>query len=186
MNKIIKAFVVVFAVALSFISNSCDKFDTFPLNIPFSIPNVITQGSTNPTGGSSTPFCISQSSTYSDYANDIEKLTFVEAAWRTDSVKNITSGDVTVTLKIAGGANLFQKVLSGINPANYKSPNAPFVLNLTPAEISALNTYLENYRANPSSAPCLEASVSAFVVSGTPPYYLKGIVDMVVEAETKL
>ena len=29
MNNIIKAFVVVFAIALSFVSNSCDKFDTF-------------------------------------------------------------------------------------------------------------------------------------------------------------
>ena len=47
MNKIIKAFVVVFAVALSFVSNSCDEFDTLPLNIPFSI-TVVTQGSNNP------------------------------------------------------------------------------------------------------------------------------------------
>ena len=37
MNKIIKACVVLFAVALSFVSNSCDKFDTLPLNVPFSI-----------------------------------------------------------------------------------------------------------------------------------------------------
>ena len=37
MKNIIKAFVLVFAVALSIVSNSCDKFDTFPLNIPFSV-----------------------------------------------------------------------------------------------------------------------------------------------------
>ena len=42
MNKIIKAFVVVFAVTLSFISNSCSELDTIPINIPFSI-TVVTQ-----------------------------------------------------------------------------------------------------------------------------------------------
>ena len=45
MNRIIKALVVVFAIVLSFVSNSCDKFDTFPLNIPFSV-TIVTQGIT--------------------------------------------------------------------------------------------------------------------------------------------
>src|SRR4030065_2786592 len=101
MNKIIKAFVVVFAIALSFVSNSCDKFDTFPLNIPYSV-TIVTQGSNNPSIASS-QLCLSESTTYQDYVDDIEKLTFVEAAWRTDSVKNITTGTVKVTVRVAGG-----------------------------------------------------------------------------------
>jgi hypothetical protein len=185
MNKIIKACVVLFAVALSFVSNSCDKFDTLPLNVPFSI-NVSTQGSSNPTAANPVSYCLSSSETYSDYTEDIEKLTFVEAAWRTVSVSNITAGDVTVTVRILGGAILFQKTLSGINPSNYKSPNAPFVLSLTATEVAALNSYLETYRANPGSAPCLQASVTAFVTTGSAPYSLTGVVDMVVEAVTKL
>lgn len=179
MNKIIKAFVVFFAVALSFVSNSCDKFDTFPLNIPFSV-TIITQGSNNPSTASS-QLCLSESSTYQDYVNDIQKLTFVEAAWRTDSVKNITTGTVKVTVKVSGGAVLFQKTLAGTNPSDYVS--TPYVLSLSASEIQALNDYLNSYLNNPNQ--CLEASVEATVTSGTIPYYLRGIVDIVVEAETK-
>ena len=181
MNKIIKAFVVVFAIALSFVSNSCDKFDTFPLNIPFSV-TIVTQGSNNPSIASS-QLCLSESTTYQDYVDDIEKLTFVEAAWRTDSVKNITTGTVKVTVRVAGGgATLFQKTLAGTNPADYIS--SPYILTLTDLEIQAINTYLNTYLENPNQ--CLEASVEATVTSGTIPYYLRGIVDIVVEGETKL
>jgi hypothetical protein len=185
MNKIIKSFVLVFAVALFFISNSCDKFDTFPLNVPFSI-DVSTSGNSNPTDATPVTYCLTQSQTYQDYVNDIVKLTFVEAAWRTTSVSNITKGDVTVTLKIKNGTILFQKVLSDVNPSDYIKPKSPYILNLAPTEIDLLNKYLETYRVNPQSAPCLEASLQAFVTSGNPPYSLVGIVDMVVEAETKL
>ena len=185
MNKIIKSFVLVFAVALFFISNSCDKFDTFPLNVPFSI-DVSTSGNSNPTDANPVTYCLTQSQTYQDYVNDIVKLTFIEAAWRTTSVNNITKGNVTVTLKILGGATLFEKTLNDINPSDYIKPKAPYVLSLTATEIDLLNKYLETYRANPQNAPCLQASVAAFVTSGNPPYSLVGIVDMVVEAETNL
>lgn len=184
MNKIIKAFVVVFAVTLSFVNTSCDKFDTFPLNIPFSV-TIITQSNNN---NPSTSLCLSQSETYQNYVDDIEKLTFVEAAVRTDSVKNISTGTVKVTLKIVGGATggatLFQKTLPGTNPSDYKSPNPPYVLTLTSTEIQALNDYLNSYLENPNQ--CLEASVEVTVTSGTIPYYLRCIIDIVVEAETKL
>jgi hypothetical protein len=183
MNKIIKAFVVVFAVALSFVSNSCDEFDTLPLNIPFSV-TVVTQGSTNPSTSSST-YCLSQSETYQDYVDDIEKLTFIEAAWRTDSVKNISGGDIELTVKV-GGATIFQETLTNINPSAYQSPNAPFVFSLSATEIQALNDYLNAYLNG--SNQCLEAVVKATIKSPLPvtTVYLRGIVDMVVEAETKL
>lgn len=179
-----KAFVIIFAVALSIVSNSCDKFDTFPLNVPFSI-DVSTSGSTNPTNPNPVSYCLTESQTYMDYVNDINKLTFIEAAWRTTST-NISKGDVTVTVKVVNGQTLFQKTLSGINPSDYKSPNAPYVLSLTAAEIDLLNTYLETFRSNPNNAPCLQAYVVANVTTGSTPYSLVGVVDMVVEAETKL
>ena len=182
MNKIIKSFVVIFAVVLSFTSTSCDEFSSFPINIPFSI-TVVTQGS-NASISESTTYCLNQSETYQDYVDDIEGLTFVEAAWRTDTVKIPLTGTIEVTVKIVGGATLFQKTLAGTNPADYKSPNAPYVLTLTDAEIQALNSYLNSYLENPNQ--CLDVSVKATVTAGTPPYYLRGIVDIVVEADTKI
>lgn len=182
MNKIIKSFVVIFAVVLSFTSTSCDEFSSFPINIPFSI-TVVTQGS-NASISESTTYCLNQSETYQDYVDDIEGLTFVEAAWRTDSVKNITKGDITVKVEVDGGAVLFQKTLTDINPSVYQSPNAPFILSLTDSEILALNNYFNAYLENPNQ--CLKTTITAVVETGTPPYYLRGIVDIVVEADTKI
>jgi len=182
MNKILRTFVVVFIVALSFVNTSCDKFDTLPLNVPFSV-TIVTQGNNNPSSSSST-YCLTESSTYQDYVEDIQKLTFIEAAWRTDSVKNIAAGTIKVTVRVVGGATLFQKTIAGTNPSAYLSPNAPYVLALSETEIEALNTYLNNYLQNPNQ--CLQATVEATVTTGTAPYYLRGIIDMVVEAETKL
>ena len=185
MNKIIKVFVVVFAVTLSFISNSCSELDTIPINIPFSI-TVVTQGSNNPSIASAR-YCLNESSTFDDNFSNIEKLTFIEAAWRTDSVKFITDGDIEITVRIEGGATtIFQDTLKNINPDDYKSPNPPFVLSLSSTEIQNLNNYLNAYLKNPNQ--CLEAVVKATIKSPLPvtTVYLRGIVDMVVEAETKI
>jgi len=189
MSKIFKAFIFVFSIALSFVSNSCDKFDTFEFNVPFPIENIVVQGNSNPSVGNPITYCLT-SKTYDDYAADVEKLTFVEAAWRTDSVVNITTGNVTVTLKILNGATLFQTILNGINPSDYKNPNGAYVLTLTDIQITAMNDFLETYRqmyaSNPQFATCLEASAQAFVTSGNPPFYLKGTVDLLVKAKTKI
>jgi hypothetical protein len=181
MNNIIKAFVVFFAVTLSFVSTSCDEFESFPLNIPFQI-EIVTQGSSNPSQ-STTNYCLNQSETFEGYLGDIESIKFVEAAWRTDSVKNITSGDIEITVK-SNGVIIFIETLNNINPKDYQSPNGPFVLNLSETEITALNNYLNAYLDNQNQ--CLEATVKATVDTGTPPYYLKGYIDMVVEAETNI
>jgi hypothetical protein len=181
MKKIIKAFVIVIAITLSFISNSCDEFESFLLNIPFQI-DIVVQGSTNPSQSVSN-YCLNESETFEGYLGDIESIKFVEAAWRTDSVKNITSGDVEITVR-SNGVIIFQETLNNINPKDYQSPNGPFVLTLSDAEITAMNNYLNAYLDNPNQ--CLEATVKATVDTGTPPYYLKGYIDMVVEADTKI
>jgi hypothetical protein len=184
MSKIIKVFIVICVIAVSFSFNSCKKdsslsqVDDFSLNIPLSI-NVKTEGSTNPLISLPTPYCLSQSSGYTSNASKIKKLTFVEAAWRTDSVKNITTGTVKVTVGIVGGATLFQKTLAGSNPADYIS--SPFILSLTDTEKQALNNYLNEAVASPQDH-CLSATIQVNVGTGTPAYYLNGFIDMVVEA----
>lgn len=177
LNKLLMSLVIF---ALTFLNTNCDKFDTLPLNIPFSI-TITTQGSTNPSVNSAS-YCLNESNTYQNYVEDIQKLTFVEAAWRTDSVNNISAATVKITVRVIGGATLFSKTLTSTNPSDYK--NASFILALTESEIQAVNNYLNTYLAQPNQ--CLQASVEATVTNGTAPYFLRGIVDMVVEAETKL
>jgi len=122
MNKIIKAFVIVIAITLSFISNSCDEFESFPLNIPFQI-DIVVSGSTNPSQSTSN-YCLNESETFEGYLGDIESIKFVEAAWRTDSVKNITTtvqvGFVVINprtgeIKAMIGANPYTRTKYGLN-----------------------------------------------------------------------
>jgi hypothetical protein len=178
MKKLIITFLIVFTVSLGLVYISCNKINTFPLNIPFSV-NVVVQGSNNP-GSAFTTYCLTQNSTFENYSDKIKKFTFIEAAWRTDSVKNITTGTVDVTVRISGGAILFHKTLPSTNPLAYKS--TPYIFTLSPTEIQSLTNYFNAYLQNPNQ--CLEASVIATVTSGSPPYYLSGNVDIVVEAET--
>lgn len=180
MNKILKLAITLIVVVIVFTNISCKKFDTLPLNIPFSI-GVTIEGSNNPSV-SNTPYCLSESETYDEYRDRIKKLVYIEAAWRTDSVRNISSATISITIKISGGAVLFQRELPSTNPSVFKS--TPYILKLTSEEIQKLNSYLYTYLKN--STPCLESSVEVTIAGGLPPYYLKGYIDLVVEAETEL
>lgn len=180
---------IVFTIALSFVSNSCDdetivkNVNYTPVNITFSI-EIESEGNSNPFASSQT-YCLSQSSTYSNYAGKIDTLIFVQAAWGTDSLNNISTGHISITLRNAGGPTLVQKNLTYINPSDYKSPNAPFALPLTYTEEQALEDYLNGSLVNPNQS-CLQATVTMQVVTGTRPYYLRSKVDLVVEARIKL
>ena len=140
MNKIIRTFVIVFAVSLSFISTSCDEFDSIPLNIPVSFD--FTATGNNPVYDSGTYCLDDSSSTYSKYADDIETLTYVEAAYRT---KSSSSSTLSVTLNVRvintnTQAAIIDFTLPNFKPSDYIS--APLVLAFNQTQIQALNTYL--------------------------------------------
>ena len=120
MNKIIKACVLLFAVALSFVSNSCDKFDTLPLNVPVSLNLLPASG--NPTFNSGN-YNLDSSKTYNDYKDDIEKLTYVEAAYRTKSVRIFSFNlplhlDVQV-INAVTSVPIINFTLNGFKPSDY-------------------------------------------------------------------
>jgi len=174
MNKIIKTFVVVFAVALSFVSNSCDKFDTFPLNIPFTI-YFTAVGSNQYDSGN---YCLEDSSeTFKDYKEEIEKLTYVEAAYRTISITD-TSIQVNLNIKVMNvttNTEIINYSVDNFKPANYGSN--PFVLGFDQNEIQNLNSYLVNNQ-------CFRLIVTHNGMSSN--QTVEGAVDIVLEAETKL
>lgn len=177
-----KTFFIIIVFTYSLFNISCNSINTLPLNIPFSF-QITAQGNSNPSI-SSAYYCLSNSSTYQNYVEKIDKLTFIEAAWRIDSLKNIITGSVKLNVKVKNIVDntIFQKTLPSTNPLNYKGK--PYILPLTDSEIQVLNNYFNNYHKDPSK--CLEASIEITVTNGTAPYYLKGNLDMVVEAKTKL
>ena len=174
MNKIIKACVVLFAVALSFVSNSCDKFDTLPLNVPVSFKFTATSG--NPTFNSGN-YNLDSSKTYNDYKDDIEKLTYVEAAYRT---KSVSSASISVTLNVqvinaVTSVPIINFTLNGFKPSDYIS--TPLILAFDQSQIEALNNYLVNNKV---------FKVIITHSNMTSGQTVEGFVDVVFEAEIKL
>lgn len=171
------------AVVILLLVSSCDivdKFDTFPVDIPISF-NVQTSGSTSPMN-SATSFCLSDlSSSYNDYRNDIESISFLEASFRTDSsmLNSDLVGNIVLKLMDSNGNQLFIVTMQNVKPADYVGK--PYTLVLTSDMIDAMNAYIAV-----SGNQCFQATMNVTVTQGNAPYVVKGIVDMIFNSKVKL
>jgi hypothetical protein len=163
--------------------NGCDKFNSLPLNIPFSLPFQIEGSAATLTDNVS--YCLStDSQTYNEYRDKINSLHFIEAAYRTTSVLPADlSGDINVTLQDGDGNVLFSYDIPNATPADYMSPNSPYILQLDQGQIDFINTYLNSLL---NQGACFTATITVSNISGQAPYTIDGAVDMVIEADTEL
>jgi len=180
---ILHTFLVLFSAVAAFMYFSCDKFDTFPLNIPMSV-EIISQGSNSPIIQPEV-FCLNNNQEFQDYRDKMKKVTFIEAAWRTKAVSSNLQGNITLSLRDGNGNLLFTKTLPGANPAAYMAPNQPYILVLSANEIQLINTYLDQIFSQGSQNFCFEATATITATSGSTPYLVDGFVDVVFEAETQ-
>ncbi len=163
--------------------NGCDEFNSLPLNIPFTIDVNVSGSST--TLSDSQSYCLStDSETYDEYRDKIQSLHFIEAAYRTKNVVPADlSGNTTVTLQDGNGNVLFSYEIPGATPADYLSPNSPYILQLNQSQIDFINTYLNSLL---SQGACFTATITVNNINGQPPYTIEGAIDMVIEADTQL
>lgn len=185
MKKYIRSAVLAATVLIFSFTNGCDAFESFPINIPFSI-EFEASGSSNNISDTGSGCLDTNSETYIEYKNKIQSLTFVEAAYRTISInggnQNVT-GNINVTVRVPGGATLFSYTINNVRPADYLT--SAFVLQLNEQELGAVRNYLQLFESLP--AMCFEATYTlSNLTGGTPPYTIKGAVDFVLEAETEL
>jgi hypothetical protein len=178
----IKSLIIAISISVLalFTFSACDKFESFPINIPISV-EVFASGSSS-TITETKSFCLdADSPIYQDYQDKIQSLTFLQAAYRTLAVSSANlQGNIRVKLETQAGLPLFDVVISNVKPSDYI--NNPLVLNLTQAQIQAINAYISIL-----SNKCFRATVSVENISGaTAPYSLTGVVDVVMEADTKL
>lgn len=176
MQKLVKVFSIFLLLATVTFLGGCDKFDSLPLNVPFSIPfNISGTNSSYSTG----TYCLdSESDIYQDNLNKINNLSYIKAAV---NIKNISdasaSVNLNVTLKKGNGDIIFSFDIPNFKPADYT--DKAYELTLNQNQIIALNTYLQNLSDN-----CFEAIVSATGIDGV--QSVSGNLDIVLEADTKL
>jgi hypothetical protein len=182
MKKIITIF--IFGISLIF-SSGCDIIDAlenYEANIAGSV-DVNPGPDDNAVIVDSEFFCLSDNDTYKDYAEQVERIEFAKAAYRTDpTYTGDVRGDITVTLAPSVGSAITRTIINA-NPLDYIS--TPYELELTEAEITELNDNLQ-MQLEAGFDICINASVSITVTSGTPPYYVDGVVDYNFKAEINL
>jgi hypothetical protein len=171
--KYFSLFLVLFSL---FLLSSCDKFNSLPLNIPYRIPYFASGSGT--IGDSTGSYCPDLSTTYQQYEDKLESLSYVQAALTVDSLSS-TSLSVNVEIQIKGSSGnvLLTQDITNFKPADYK--NKAYVIKLTQSQIIALNNYLNNLNDN-----CFQVSIKVSGFSGM--QYVGGHIDLVLEADTKL
>jgi hypothetical protein len=174
-----KKYIPLVLIAVSVVFYSGCEFDTLPLNVPISVPVVLT-GVLN-TVETSSNFCLTDYSSYTQHLDKMNKVTYIESAFRVDSVSHPNlAGNLRVELRNSSGTVLFLAEVNNIRPADYKI--TPYIIPLTGVQIQVINEYIAN-----ATNKCFIGSVSLTgITGGTPPYYLSGNIDMVFETEVDL
>jgi hypothetical protein len=176
---------LIIAISFTIINIGCDEFNNFPVNIPIS-KQIDATGSNNNIFGTG-DYCIDQESkTFQDFREKTKSLTFIQAAYRTKSVTangiaapNL-NGDIVITVRKENTDLLFTVTIPNTNPSDYI--NKAFVLSLNQNQIQLMNTYFGSLQNT-----CFNATIEVKnITGGTPTYEVKGIIDMVFEADTEL
>lgn len=181
MKKYLAVISFIAAFAGTLFVNSCDEFDTLPINIPIE-REIIAQGTNNVY--ESSYFCLTDFSDYTEYQNDLQTLSFIRAAYTTVSASPNLEGDITVSLYQGQGTNpanlLFTFTIPNVRPGDYIGTVYAIVLNQT--QIQLLNNYVSNLQNQCFTAVLQVTNITA----GTTPYELHGRVTLIFEAEVSL
>ncbi|MBN1638996.1 MAG: hypothetical protein JW866_08515 [Ignavibacteriales bacterium] len=163
MKSLIKTFFLAAVLSTSFIFISCEEFENLEINVPFSIE--LTRQGIHPDDYERDTVCLdTESSTFQEYMNDFESLTFVEAALRVKEVipTNMT-GDIYLWVVSSTGDTLISESVLNVRPADYM--NTPYVLPLSAQEIQLINNYLALIQQN-QVQPCFEGILQTQNIPG--------------------
>ncbi|MBN2571912.1 MAG: hypothetical protein JXA68_07280 [Ignavibacteriales bacterium] len=163
MKKLIKTFLVAALLSISLLFVSCEEFENIDINVPFSIE--LTRQGLHPDDYERDTVCLdTESSTFQEYRNKFQNLTFVEAALRVKEVIPTTmTGDIYLWIISGTGDTLIAESVINVRPADYM--NTPYVLPLSANEIQLINNYLALIQQN-QVQPCFEGILQTQNIPG--------------------
>lgn len=178
MKKYIKiiSFVFAFLAGLSFNGCILDAFDTLIQKVPISAE--VKLEDTKTTSISTATISLDSSSIFRSYKGKVKKITFAEATFVTIDVTPATlQANINISLKY-GSTVIFSRSYTNIKPYDYIGDANKFKLDLTDAEKSTINKYLNN-TSNTYTGTVEITNVSGF--SGT--YKMRGHYDIALTME---
>lgn len=180
-KKISTALILIY---FAFTSDGCilDSFKTLPVNVATSIEF----GASDiyfPSFPMNGEYCMSESSDYMRYINDIKKITYIGMIYRTTSVSPGLKANMLVTLTF-NGVPFFSKTFTNFSPGNYSPPNRPLKFKLSQESKNLLNKFL-NDSSIPPDQKCFEGTANVEIIDGTQPYSLNSVIDVALQLDTK-
>lgn len=183
MNKIFKQLLLFIGIIITIGILSCDEIVNLEnLFINLKISQEITGTGIDLLDTTAT-FCLSEFDELNDYKDDIEKIKYVAAAFRTDSSTPGLTGDIFASIvSDDDGVTIFSFTILDAQVEDYIEN--PYELDLTQEQIDLFNAYLADY----ANKDCYTTTLSVTNISAEdgPPYTLTGIVEIVLEIEAKL
>ncbi len=183
--KTIKFISLTAIFILPFFISGCDVINKLPINVPISFDFQMSGSGLSQTR----VICMSEADSYLDYQGKIKNLSLLRIIYRTNSSDNSVlpeniQGFFRVVIKRNDNKEvLIDKQVPNLKPIDFKKPNPPYELELTAEEKAIVNLYLNQ---NIDKDPCFEGTVTLLnITGGSPPYFLSGHVDVLIEAEVE-
>jgi hypothetical protein len=180
MKILYKIFLGSIIITSFFLSNSCDPFEDFYVNLVMN-----TDLNTPIVGDSinvSSSFCLSDFDDYKDNKDKLEEIRYLSSAYLTISAtQDLQGNNMVLNLYEGDGSTLlFQYTLPTFRAADYI--NKPLEIKITQQEINNINQYL----SDPDVNNCFRAQlrVSNVQYQGTQPY-LNAKVEFLTEIKVK-
>ena len=183
MKKLYIPILLVFIIAAALVEQGCDILNNLFLDQALK-QTIVTSGNNSIIEQAET-FCLSDYDAFDDNVDNIESITYVSAAYFTESYSSgLTGTNIQVTL-YAGDTEFAPMIWQVTIPFGQASDyvDNPYEIMLTPDQITEFNSALENYEIN----DCYTAKLTVEDVNDNDgaPYSLTGRVEIVVQMEIK-
>lgn len=197
MKKNINYFILVVASFILFLNQGCDILENYFLNLP--LKQGVTSTGTGTTVFGSETIQLSDYDAYRDNIEEIVNINYLAALYKTvprgenpnpppdslDLTAGLVGTNIEVTVTDGDGNVLFTRSLPTAAAEDYLEE--PFMVELTGAEISLVNEYLEGYK-DPLKRDLISFTGTVSMDGVPPPLpgevnVLTGIVEILVELE---
>ena len=179
MKKIYIPLLLLFVIVAALTEQGCDILNN--LFLDQALKQTIETTGNNSDIQNSKPFCLSDYDAIDDNIDNIVSITYVSAAYFTESYsEGLTGQNIVATLYAGDGVTVIWQVTIPFGVAS-DYVNNPYEIVLTPEQVAAFNSYLANYEND----DCYIAELIVQNVNDNdgPPFSLTGRVEIVVQME---
>ena len=179
MKKLYASLLLMFIIVAALTEQGCDILNNLFLDQALK-QTIVTTGN-NSVIFDSVSFCLSDYEAIDENIDNVIGITYVSAAYITESYsEGLTGTNIVATLYAGDGVTvIWQEVIPFGSASDYV--NNPYEIELEPEEIALFNQYLADYENN----DCYYAKLTVENVNDNngPPFSLTGRIEIIIDME---